>query len=186
MSRRGLFVIAGPVLLGLALGPAARGQELTLVGKTSHKESKKSRDRKVWMNEDVAVLGTPGDMYSEPKRSPEQAAKSGDEATLKIAADAKAAPKQAPAPAFIPPGTLAEAEKRIAQKNEEIRQKVERIETRRKEFFTAPDYDAIQVLAKKMEPAMRELNEAQAQLKKLEAAREELLSRPQPPAPNRI
>jgi hypothetical protein len=183
MNLRRLFLAAGTTLLGLTLGPLVWGQEPAPSGKTAQTESKKSRDKKVWSNEDVAVLGKPGDMYAEPKQSSEEAAKTGDEAAQKIAADAKAAPKQATAPAFVPPGTLEEAEKRIAEKNEEIRQKVELIENKRKEFLAAPDHEARQLLSKKMEPTMRELTEAQAQLKKLEAAREVLLSKPQPPAP---
>ena len=171
-----LFTIAGPMLLGLTLVPAAWGQKLASARKNTLTERKKTKDKKVWYNEDVAMLRVPDDMFAEPKRNPEEAANTPEKAGKKPQAATKIVPAQTPAPAFVPPSTLEEAEKRLAAKQDEVRQKVELIENRRKEFLGAQDQEVVQTLTKEMEPALRDLNNAEAQMKLLETSIEQLKS----------
>lgn len=175
MKLSKLFAMVVPTMLGLTLVPVAWGQKQASVRRTTQTELKKSKDKKVWYNEDVAMLRVPDDMYAEPKRNPEEA-NTAEKAVQKPSTATKTQAEQAPAPAFVPPSTLEEAEKRLAAKQEEIRQKVELIENKRKEFLGAQDQEVVQTLTKEMEPALRDLNNAQAQVKLLEASIEQIKS----------
>ena len=181
MAKHSLFSFTGAVLLALLLAPLALGQHPQAQGPPPQQNKTKSPVKKVWTEDDLSGLRKPWDDYADQKS---QAAQPPTAAS----SEEKPAPPKKDKPAtrdeYIPPKTLEEAETWIAQKREEIKFQHEAIDRVRQDYANESQEQVRQELQKRLDRMTADLKDAEAELKLLEARRDDLKSKPQsePPA----
>lgn len=168
------------ILAGLALiATPALGWQSQSQQPPPKKEEKKPK--KVWTADDLAKLRRPVDKYQAEKEKAEAEAKAAQEKAGPTAE--KPAPaaeeKKEPQPGeFIPPKTLEEAEKRLAEKLEEVGFQEEKIRQVRDEFFKETDPALREAKQKELETLQMALEDALKELKLLEEAVARLRPKP--------
>lgn len=173
------------IVTALALGVAACAAGAQQAPPPAKAEPAKPKAKKVWSNEDVTSLRHPADVYEEKKRkqAEEEAAKAKQQSAPGKAAPQSSGEKAAsPADAYLPK-TVEEAEKRIAEKREEIQFQTEYIERLRDAVANADSDLARAALQKKLDGFIALLNEANAELKTLEGRLQELKAKAEAPKP---
>jgi hypothetical protein len=176
MAKHSLFSFTGAVLLALLLAQLALGQHPQPQGPPPQQNKPKSPVKKVWTEEDLSGLRKPWDDYADqkPQAAPPPAAASSEEKPVPPKKD-----KPASRDEYIPPKTLEEAENWIAEKREEIRFQHEAIDRVRQDYANESQEQVRQELQKRLDRMVADLKDAEAELKLLEASRDDLKSKPQ-------
>ncbi len=144
----------------------------------SEKESSKPKPKKVWTGDDLLPLRTPADNYATRKQAAEGTATGQQDSSEKVA------PTKTEQPAnrdlYIAPKNIQEAQSRLADKREEIRNQQDSIRRAREEYLNETNELIRQDLKKRIDRFTADLKEAEAHLRLLEASLAELKSKPQP------
>ncbi|MBI3662571.1 MAG: hypothetical protein HY234_05910 [Acidobacteria bacterium] len=143
----------------------------------------KPKARKVWGNEDVTQLRKPWDEFLEQKKAAEETAKARAQEAQKEQAARSRKQQLKDDPQALWPKTAAEAGKRVAEKLAEIQELDERITRTRQEYFDALSEVEREALQKKINSLTADLEEAQAELRLLQARLAKLKSNPAAPPP---
>lgn len=177
LTPRGIFGICG---LALMITPAVPAQNSSRAPQANQTEKRNSPRKAVWTNDEVAGLRKPSDTYLEEELAAKEKTAAENTATAKTGNST--APAQAkPAPIQIAtPKSIAEAEQRLSDKNEQINKTQAELKKLMDEFFAAPDAAARVPIQKKIDAVTDQRNRAGIEVKFLETKLQELKSNPQP------
>ncbi len=182
MKPRNRIGLPIALLLALMGVPTVGGQQRESARHENRKNEPKRPSGKIWTNEDLVLLRRPWDIYLERKVADEEAAKAAEQAARKAARTPPDRKKDAASDLLLP-STPEEAEARITEKREEIRNQVKLIQRKREEYLNEREELTREALKNKIELLTRDLDDAEAELKLLEARLQELKAegRSQPP-----
>jgi hypothetical protein len=172
------------VLLSLTIISGASGQQPSSVPHKNQAGKRDSRRKKVWTNDDVVRIRTSSDIYLGQKLVAEEKAAEANKAASKAADNHTTNQRKSGGIEIVMPKTVAEAEKRIAEKNQDVSHLQPLLQDATDEYFRAPDAAARQIVQKKIDLVTGQLNRAGTEVKLLEIELEELKSNPQQPVSN--
>jgi hypothetical protein len=180
-----LFMLPGSSFARQSTGAASQApassqqqQQEQTAARQATVPASKPKAKRVWTEDDLKSLRKGSDESGGQKsteRPPNTAEKSGN------AAAAKAGAEQVK-PAAIPgglPEIIAEAQERLAQKQEETQNLTETLARVRRDYLDSVDEGRRTALARKRQELTSDLEAAQAELKVLAARLQELKSKPQ-------
>lgn len=189
MQRARQFLMGLGIVAALGLATATPAQQPPPPKPASEQEKPKppaKKAKKVWTGDDLKDLRTAADEHAEKKAAEEAAAKEAAETEKKKTGEkavAPAAEQQPEEAAFNAPTTVEEAEKRIAEKYEEIEFQTDKIRQTREQYFAERDDRIRADLEKQIAHLNADLDAAQSELTLLEKILKDLKAKaPAPPA----
>jgi len=176
LTPRGIYGICG---LALMIAPAVLAQNPSSATQTKQTEKRTPLRKAVWTNDEVAGLRKPSDTYLEQELAAKENTAAGNTATApaenRTTAQAKLAAIQ-----IATPKSIAEAEQRLSEKNDQISNTQAQLKKLMEEYFQAPNAAARVPIQKKIDAVTEQRNRAGVEVKFLEAKLQELKSNPQP------
>lgn len=179
MQRARQFLMGLGILAALGLATTAPAQQPPPPKPASEQEKPKppaKKAKKVWTGEDLQDLKRPWDEHEEKKAAAQAAAKEAAEKERKAGekTEAPAAEQKPEEAAFNAPTTVEEAEKRIAEKYEEIGFQTDKIRQTREQYFAERDDRIRADIEKQIARLNADLEAAQAELVLLEQSLKDL------------
>lgn len=176
MKAKNGFLFSAILASAAALGLTATAFAQSDSGKSAKQGKLVAKPHKVWTNDEVGTLRSPGDAYVEAKEKQTEKTPAPSQTASEKQPAANAA-KTSGAPALSNPKTVDDADRMIAWENRDVEAQEEYVERLKKEIDEAPA-DQKERLAKMLQERQQILEDTRKERDELQAEKAKLQKKP--------